>query len=224
MKQNYNSLKYWETLIAENKTIRGHIFMGKPPKEESIYFHSLIYSKRNGIDNTYAYFPDDKALIGYIKYSFLQEAFYKWTYGKNSVITKIPNWRVDKIIKDGLSTNRITKEEAVKMHENYTEISRMWELPRDKLIPEFINFSGEFNKTWFGNSNDFLYLKVFKKPEELGEFVINSILATNDEYDFEKKVGVKISEWREICKNATKNWNAGEKFRKIIKKKLTEII
>lgn len=224
MKQNYNSLKYWENLIAENKTIRGHIFMENPPKEESIYFHSLIFSKKNGIDNTYAYFPNDKALIGYIKYSFLQEAFYKWTYGKNSVITKIPNWTVDKIINDGLSSNRITKDESVRMLGNYTKISRMFDLPKESLIKEVIKFSGEFNKTWFGSSTEFLYLKVFRSPEELGEFVINSILTTNDASEFERKVGVTIDKWREICEMATSNWSLGESFRQIIKKHLTEII
>ncbi|MFR3912128.1 MAG: hypothetical protein ACLTYB_13420 [Clostridium paraputrificum] len=72
VRQNYNSFKYWESLIHENKTIRGHMFMDNPPKEKSLYIHTLIFSKNNGIDNIYAYFPDAKVLLGYIQYSFFK--------------------------------------------------------------------------------------------------------------------------------------------------------
>ena len=36
MKENYNSFSYWENLINENKTIRGHMFMDNPPKDKSL--------------------------------------------------------------------------------------------------------------------------------------------------------------------------------------------
>ena len=51
MRENYNSIKYWENVVIENKTIRGHMFMQDVPNEKSLYFHTMIFSKKNGINN-----------------------------------------------------------------------------------------------------------------------------------------------------------------------------
>ena len=75
MRQSYNSLKYWDKMLCKILTIRGHMFMEKPPKGKSLYIHTLIFNKSNGIDNIYAYFSDEKVLLGYIQYSFLPGSF-----------------------------------------------------------------------------------------------------------------------------------------------------
>lgn len=224
VRQNYNSFKYWESLIHENKTIRGHMFMDNPPKEKSLYIHTLIFSKNNGIDNIYAYFPDAKVLLGYIQYSFLQEAFYKWIYGKDRIIINIPSLHVDKIIRDGLSKGKISKSEAQLMLSHYTRVSKMWDLPKDRVIPELIKFSREFNKTWYGDNKEFLYLKIFRNPEELGNFIVDSTMLTNDENTFISKTGVTVSEWKKICSEAIKNKLSAEKFKEILQKNLSEVI
>ncbi|CUQ43170.1 hypothetical protein [Clostridium sp.] len=224
VRQNYNSFKYWESLIHENKTIRGHMFMDNPPKEKSLYIHTLIFSKNNGIDNIYAYFPDAKVLLGYIQYSFLQEAFYKWIYGKDRIIINIPSLPVDKIIRDGLSKGKISKSEAQLMLSHYTRVSKMWDLPKDRVIPELIKFSREFNKTWYGDNKEFLYLKIFRNPEELGNFIVDSTMLTNDENTFISKTGVTVSEWKKICSEAIKNKLSAEKFKEILQKNLSEVI
>ena len=53
-------------------------------------------------------------------------------------------------------------------------IKKCWDLPKNKLILELKKFVRDFNRTWYGDSNEFLYLKIFEKPEELGKFVIKS--------------------------------------------------
>ncbi|MBD7911930.1 hypothetical protein H9661_11225 [Clostridium sp. Sa3CVN1] len=198
--------------------------MQKPPKEKSLYIHTLIFSKSNGIDNIYAYFPDSKILLGYIQYSFLQEAFYKWIYGKDRMVTKIPPEPVEIIIKKGLDDGLINKEIAKLMLSHYSRVERMWDLPKERVVPELIKFSREFNRTWFGNHRNFIYMKIFKDSIEFGEFVIESILITNSEKDFEHKIGVPIGEWKEICKSATSSKIMGERFQQIIQKNLSEII
>ena len=224
MKQNYNSFNFWETAISENKTIRGHMFMETPPKDKSLYIHTLIFSKKNGIDNIYAYFPDAKVLLGYIQHSFLQEAFYKWIYGKNSIVTKIPSLPVDKIISDGYKKGRISKETANSMNTYYNKLNKMWALPKDRIVSELIKFAREFNKTWFGDNTEFLYINIFKTPKELGEFVINATLVTTSVENFKRKIGVDIDEWKKICEKANKDELLGEKFKNIIRRNLSEII
>ena len=78
MRQNYNSFEYWKNFIMENRTIRGHMFMKNLPTNKSVYMHTLIFSKYGGLNSIWAYFPNIKVFIGYIQYSFLQEAFYTW--------------------------------------------------------------------------------------------------------------------------------------------------
>ena len=167
MRQSYNSFKYWETMIGENNTIRGHMFMTVPPKSKSLYIHTLIFSNRNGMDNIYGYFPDEKVLLGYIRYSFLQEAFYKWIYGKKANIKQVPVNSVEDIIKDGLKLKLIGNAEANLMKAQCEKLEGLWALPKEKIISELIRFSRKFNKTWFGDNKQFLYLKVDRKSTRL---------------------------------------------------------
>lgn len=224
MRDNYNSFDYWEGLISENKTIRGHMFMDKAPTNKSLYIHTLVYCKNNGISNVWSYFPDEMALVGYIQYSFLQEAFYKWIYGKNRLVTVIPNISVEKIISDAEENKLISKDEADNMRRHLGMITRCWSLPKEKIISEIIKFARDFNRTWYGDSTEFLYLKIFKTVEELSEFVINSSYTTSTEEEFKDRVGFTVEEWREICSNAVIDKDKGYKFRDILLKSLTEVI
>ena len=224
MRHNYDSFDYWEELINENKTIRGHMFMDRLPDSRSIYIHSLIFSKNNGLSNIWSYFPNEKTLLGYIQYSFLQEAFYKWIYGKERVIINIPNIPVERIISDGEKNKKISKEEANNMRRHVDMIRSFWNLPNVKLIKSLKRFCRDFNRTWYGDNKEFLYLKIFDNPKELGEFVVNSSYITTTEEDFIERTGISLVEWRKICENADENKRNGEKFRDILLKSLTEII
>ncbi|GAA0108750.1 hypothetical protein PMY56_03540 [Clostridium tertium] len=224
MRHSYDSFDYWEELINENKTIRGHMFMDKLPNEKSIYIHSLVFCKNNGLNNTWSYFPNEKMLLGYIQYSFLQEAFYKWIYGKERIVISIPNIPVEKIILDGEKNKKISKEEADNMRRHVKMVKDCWSLPKDKLIRALQRFSRDFNRTWYGDNREFLYLKIFNTPKELGEFVVNSSYMTTTEREFKDRIGISIPEWNNICERANKNKRDGEKFRDILLKSLTEII
>lgn len=224
MRHSYDSFDYWEELINENKTIRGHMFMDKLPNEKSIYIHSLVFCKNNGLNNTWSYFPNEKMLLGYIQYSFLQEAFYKWIYGKERMIISIPNIPVEKIILDGEKNKKISKEEADNMRRHVKMVKDCWSLPKDKLIRALQRFSRDFNRTWYGDNREFLYLKIFNTPKDLGEFVVNSSYMTTTEREFKDRIGISIPEWNNICERANKNKRDGEKFRDILLKSLTEII
>ena len=193
------------------------------PNEKTIYIHSLVFCKNNGINNSWTYFPDEKALLGYIQYSFLQEAFYKWIYGKDRVIVSIPNVPVDKIISDGEQNKKITKEEADNMRRHVNMIKSFWNLPRDKTIKNLLRFARDFNRTWIGDNREFLYLKIFNSAEDVGDFVLKSNYITRrDEKEIES--GLTLQDWIKICKRAEYDEIYGEKFKDILLKSLTEII
>ena len=224
MRHNYDSFDYWEELINENKTIRGHMFMDKLPNEKSIYIHTLVFCKNNGLSNIWAYFPNEKMLLGYIQYAFLQEAFYKWIYGKERMVINVPNIPVDRIISDGEKNKKISREEADNMRRHVKMIKECWILSKDKLIRALQRFARDFNRTWYGDNKEFLYLKIFNTPKDLGEFVVNSSYMTTNDSEFKERTGISISEWKNICEKADKNKSDGERFKDILLKSLTEII
>lgn len=223
MTHNYDSFDYWEELINENKTIRSQMFMDALPNKNTIYIHSLVFCKNNGINNSWTYVPDERALLGYIQYSFLQEAFYKWIYGKDRIIVSVPNVPVERIISDGEKNGNITKEEVDNMKRHLNMVKACWNLPRDKIIKSLLNFARDFNRTWIGDNRKFLYLKIFNSSEELGDFVLKSNYITRrNEKEIES--GLTIEDWKLICANAEQDREYGEKFKEILLKSLTEII
>ena len=224
VRQNYNSFDYWKELISENKTIRGHMLMNKLPTDKSLYIHTLIFCRENGLSNIWGYLPDVKALIGYIQYSFLPEAFYIWINSKNGSVQAIPIKSAEQVISDGEKDKKITKEEATKMRNHLNMIKKCWDLPKGKLILELKKFVRDFNRTWYGDSSEFLYLKIFEKPEELGKFVLESSYMSGSQEEIREKINEDTTNWLEICKKATTNKKIGEQFREILQKNLTEVI
>ena len=224
MRQNYNSFDYWKELISENRTIRGYMLMNKLPTDKSLYIHTLIFCRENGLNNIWGYLPDVKALIGYIQYSFLPEAFYIWINSKNGSVSTIPIKSVEQVISDGERNNKITKEEAEKMRNHVIMIKKCWDLPKNNLILELKKFVRDFNRTWYGDSSEFLYLKIFEKPEELGKFVLESSYMSSSEDELKEKTNEDTTTWLEMCKKATTNKKSGEQFRRILQKNLTEVI
>jgi hypothetical protein len=140
------------------------------------------------------------------------------------MITKIPALPVEKIIKVGLQRGLVTSDIAKTMTSHYNKVAKMWDLPKERVLSELMKFAREFNRTWFGNNQEFLYMKLFKSTVELGDFVVESTMITSDEEEFENKIGVTIDEWKIICANATSDKLAGEKFQQILQKSLTEVI
>jgi len=223
VRENYNSIKFWENVVRENKTIRGHMFMKDSPTEKSFYFHTMMFSKNNGLNNVWGYFPNTKSLLGYIQYSFLQESFYKWIYGKLKTITNIPFVSVDNVIRNASKDNIIDKDVVSKMKEDYEFLSKLWEMRSSNIQRELKKFSRAFNKKWMGDNEEFIYIKFFTTPEELADFVISSSVMTSTEEELEEKLGMSIDEWKEISRTAIGNKVNGEKFRKVLLRKLTEV-
>lgn len=197
--------------------------MQKPPTEKSIYFHTLIFGNKNGINNIWGYCPNIRGLIGYLQYSFLQEAFYKWIYGQEKLVTKIPHLKVDKIAREGEKLNKISKEVSINMKNDYEFLNSLWGMSSDKSEIQLRKFVVDFNKKWIGDNKEFIYIKVFKTPEELGEFVIKSMLITSTEKELENSIGMTIDEWRNVCKFAINNLIKGETFREVLLKKISKV-
>ncbi|MGL4772164.1 MAG: hypothetical protein ACRC2K_01235 [Clostridium sp.] len=224
MKENFNSLSFWEEKVNENKTIRGHMFMDTVPTKKTVYIHTLIYSQKNGIENVYGYFPDAKALLGYIQYSFLQEAFYKWIYGTEERITVIPQIPVTKLAKTAFEKGKLSRPDMDTMIREYNALSKLWSCGDDKIMRELDKFARMFNKLWIGDNREFLYIKIFRTPRALGEFVVNSNSLTNSHENLEQTLSLDVDSWLSLCSKVVDDELLGDEFRQILLKNLTEII
>jgi len=109
------------------------------------------------------------------------------------------------------------------MKDDYEFLSELWGISSDRIEIELRKFIVGFNRRWMGDNTEFIYIKVFKTPEELGEFVISSTLITSTEKELESRVGMTIDEWRNVCKLAIKDSANGELFRKILLRKLSKV-
>jgi len=228
MRLAYNSSDYWRTLIVKSKTLRGQMFMDEQITEKTVYVHGLIFCRNSGIENLWAPIPSSKFLIGYIQYSFLQEAFYKWSFlgrrnGETSS-TAILSKPTEEIINLAVKEKKISKEEEKNMKRHIEMIKRCWGLSADEIMRELKKFARDFNKTWVGNNTEFLYLKVFSNAEELADFVIETANMTSLGENFQKELGVDEEGLRKICMNAHKDKASEKMLKDILSKKLTEIL
>lgn len=224
MRLAYDSNDFWTHFIKKSSTIRGHIYINEPITNNTVYLHTMIYTRSNGIENIWASFPNAQSLLGYIQYSFLKEAFYKWMNCKNTGIIKIPDDEFDSMIKDGMKHKKITEEEYMIMSEDFEMVKHSWGRKPNKIIRDLKKFSIKFNRTWFGDSREFLYMKVFENAEEMGEFILESSHMTSLDQSFEEKLGVNEEEFKIICSRAADSKKYGDKLKEILTKNLTEVM
>lgn len=224
MRDNYNSFDYWTQNVNEHRAIRAHIFMGKLPTKNSVYIHTLMFSNKNGIENIYASFPSGRALLGYLQHAFLQKVFYNWVNGTKKLIMKIPPIPVTDLISDFKAKGKITNEEFQCMTEQYNLLKNLWDKSDDEIIKGIIKFSKEFNRAWLGDDTEFLYLKIFKTPDELGQFVAETVETTDKEEEFKKGIGLSVEDFKDLCKKVYTDKECCNVFRNILLNKLSETL
>ena len=110
------------------------------------------------------------------------------------------------------------------MKKDYQFLSKLWDMPSRDAERELKKFLREFNKKWIGDNREFLYIKLFESPKEVGDFVVSSATITNSEGELESKIGMKIDEWLNLCENTLKDKKSAEKFRQILLKRLSEVL
>lgn len=224
MKNNYNSFDFWSNNVNEHRTMRGHAFTNELPTNKSVYIHALIFCNKNGMENIYSYFSNARVLLGYIQHSFIQKAFYKWAYGTEKLILKIPAYSIPELIGCLSKENKISKQEEKMMIEQYTFLSELWEKSDEEIIDSLVEFGRKFNKDWLGDNTRFLYLKVFKTAKQVGEFIDSSVEMTNKQKEFEKEIGLSLKEWENVYLNVGKDKESSTIFRNILLNKLSETL
>lgn len=221
MRSHINSLKYWTDLIRDDE-VNEKMFLEAPITEETKFLHYIIFTKNSGIENKWIAMPNSKKLLGYIKYCFLPEAYYKWVEARDKSSREIPIITIEQVLLSIWS--RLTKEENEKIINETNHLRELWEVEDEKIIVGLKSLEREFNRDWKGNENVFLYFKVFNDVRELGEFVLdaNKIIGKN-EISYNQDT-LSHEKWLSLCSNVIKDKEAAESFKKILINGLTEVI
>ncbi|WP_300347125.1 hypothetical protein [Clostridium sp.] len=217
-----NPEKFWSELIRKNETLKGRMFKDEPITENTKYLHYVIFNRHVGIQNVWVMVPNFNHLVQFIQYVFMPEAYYKWVEGKKKLITHIPSNDVEQII-SMININN-TEEDKKKMKNDILALRKLNGLSSEQGMRKLRIFCSRFNNNWLGDSDEFLYLKVFNNAEELGKFIVETNLQTDCEKCYEKKIGMTTEEWFKICENAHKNKEYEEKFKNILFKYLEDIV
>jgi len=192
--------------------------------EKTPFFHTVIFTRNNGMEILWSPCNDIKALIGYIQYAFLPQAFYFWIEGGDKKISKYPILTAEKIIINGEKSGRLSNNEAALMKSQVDFIKRLWGMPRYSALKELKSFSVSFNNTWFGNSNGFMYLQVFENAEEMGKFVVDTNKQTSSEKSFQESTGLNEDEWINLCKRINDDKESQRKFLDILYNVLNHVV
>ena len=224
MRANFNTFEFWENCIRKNMTVRGNIFIENEITKNTVYFHTVVFNKRNGIESIWGFVPNERMLLGYIQHSFLPEAFYKWIYANSNVSSIVPIKTAFAILKKAEISKVISKENAHAMKLQIRELEKMVSDSKHDLMKNLKKFAKEFNKQWFGDSEEFLYLNIFNNATDMGNFVLRANELTNNEEEFQRKTGLTNKQWIELCDNLINNEDNQIKFKNILTKNLSEII
>lgn len=224
MNRKCNNLGYWEPLIKKNRTLKERIFENEPITEKTMYIHYAIFNKKTGIESAWVPVPDLPRLIGFIKFCFLPVAYYEWIVGKEKTIGRIPILEVSDVLSKAKKNKQITNTEETQIKGDLEAIDKLWSMGQDEALRYLKRFCTRFNLHWLGDSTEFLYLKVFKNADELGEFVVSTNNQTDYEEIFEEKIKLTEEQWIELCSKAHVDNNSGETLKEILFKELKEII
>lgn len=222
MISKFNSADYWSKIIEKNKTYKGKIFLDEPITEKTVYIHTIVFNKKSGLENVWAPIPNMKMLLGYIQYCFLPVAYQKWFDGREGNVSKTPIREVSEIVKEMSRKKSEYKEELKNIKRDIDEMKKLWDLPIEKLPRALKHFCREFNKTWIGDSNEFIYIKILVTPSELLDF-INYTQSMVSSDTMEEMIGISEDELQDICENAASDKDKGDMLKKVLTVDLVEM-
>ena len=96
-------------------------------------------------------------------------------------------------------------------------------MPVEKLPRSLKHFCREFNKTWIGDSNEFIYIKILVTPSELLDF-INYTQSMVSSDTMEEMIGISQDELQDICENAANDPDKADKLKKVLSVDLVEMV
>lgn len=223
-KKNYNSIHYWDALLDKNDLFEGS-FNNLPLTKDSIFINSVIFSKGEILDS-WAYYPNVKALLGFIKYVFLPSSFLNYFIDDDEEAIIVDVEEVDILVEIFNSIDNVRNKEKIEdIIKDYDKLEELWKLDDDECLLKLRIFINNFNKKWSNSSKDvFFYLNIFSTPMEIADYLINTYREVDMEDLFENDIEYTKEEFLNIVNNVYGNKFMEKKFIDILNNKLPVLI
>jgi len=232
-KKNYDSIHYWDALKDKNDLFEGS-FNNLPLTKESIFINSVIFNKGEILDS-WAYYPNAKVLLGFIKYVFLPSCYFNLFIKdeedeEEAVIVDVEHPDIVVELLQNLSDLEennivINKDNIQEILNDVEEIDEMWSLDDNECIDRLILFLEGFNEKWSEKSEEvFFYLNIYSSPAEIADYLVNGY-EEDGMYDlFEKDIEYTKEEFLNIANNVYGNKFLERKFIEILNNQLPLLV
>jgi hypothetical protein len=223
----YDSIYYWHNLILKEEQIWENGFREIPLTQESVFIHYVIVNCYGDSDDSWVYFPNVKAALGFLEYVFLPTAFNTLFAGKEDSTLTVPLAHVEElleIIDESPEYSDIQKSLITDMEEFVTKLQELWELDEQQCIEKLKEYSLTFSERWLNNIDIFFYFNIFNSPQEIGDFIVKTYEEEDMIERIEDQLGLTKDEWLNVCQSVYTNEFMKRKFIEILNNRIGDMI
>lgn len=219
MNSKYEEYWYWGNMVLTDQPLWDTSFRNLDLSESSIFIYSVIIDvDKNLLKNCWAYYPDEKSLLGFIEHVFLPTAFFTWIDEEQEGFN-IPVATSEEVL-DAMVRDYGESSQIELMRSQVSEIESIRKMDKSNQISAIEGFSSQFNDAWQERDGKLLYMRTFRNTDEVGEFVFKSDNFNCFEEVVEEDIGMKREEWMELCKSVYDNKFLRKKFIDILNCKI----
>lgn len=206
---------YWQHKLETKKLSFDNLFPEVPLKNNSKILHLELGNCYGETIKSWAAFPDDYAVLGFLRHVFFPSAFLTWLLRKEMKEFIIPDTpTLDMLDFLSKADHCQYKSDIPEMIEQINQLDKMWTLDSASLSAELIIMSGEVSERW-NNSREFMLdYKYYLSPYIAGKAITN-FYTEGEEFDlsdFEKEFGITTEQWIRSVSNVEGNAFMQSKF------------
>ncbi|AOY74700.1 hypothetical protein [Clostridium formicaceticum] len=225
--KTYNSYYYWENLIKKDENTLKNAFKDMPLTKESVFLHHVIVNCYGESYDGWIYFPNSKALLGFLQYIYLPIAYNTIFLGERHGELAFPMCTVEGLLEMAREgTKTVNKEYIPIMEKQLMDLKTLWQLDDKECIDSLKEFGEALNDCWSSRNDIFFYFNIFDSPIEVGQYIMKTYEEDEmvDLERIEEHLGVKREEWLDICRNLFENEFMKRKFVEILNNRIEDMI
>ncbi len=196
---------FWENKIRNyDEILFGSIDKKKITKDSIIIYIGILDREKGFVRSGWSSHEDVNTALGFLQHVFLPTSFYTWI-DRESKGFYIPLSPFDVLKEEVLkhvnkSEDKGTNFDAIRMERAYNYLNSMWTHDKTKKNLKLKKFCNDFNNMWDEDSKRKLFLKIFEKPEEIVDFILEKAEEEFEEV-IEEEIDMTIDELRFRCED-----------------------
>ncbi len=197
---------FWENIIRNTD---GLLFGGMDKEvidKDSIIIYIGILDRKKGIVRSgWSCQSDIGTALGFLQHVFLPTSFYTWIDREsNGFFIPLSPFNIVKteVLNNILnSDDKEANADALRMEKAYNYLDSIWKNEKEMKKVKLKKFCHEFNNLWDQDPERKLFIRIFEKPDEIFDFILEG---SEDEFEevIEEEIEMSISDLKFMCENA----------------------